>query len=496
MKKTVCFFIVFLSIVLSLSFAVNIFAEENNETGTYIVTSEHGVKLYESPEVSIDYKINARKGVYLNIIKTQGNFGYTVYDSVYGWVELNSDVKFVSEMPTVTPSGKIEGTKGIKISKLPDKLTYVEGEESADIDGLEVSVIFDDAFDSSMKVTGYTVSFPDLDTYGEKKVTVYYGGYSASFDISVVKVPVTGIVLTLPNKTSYIEGETVSLDGLEVVAYFSDGRDNGKGIKLKPEDYSVSGIDLNDTSLAVGNYKVTVTYMYPEISASFHIYVSGKSVTKLKLVGLPKNLNLYQGQIFNTSDFLLQATYDNSITEDITDFDIEYDNMQVGTFTARIYYMGKYVAFDYTVLPLEETGITLGDTTAVGSYAGSDIDFDKLKVYLVYNSGEKKLLQTGYTLSHNIDNSQIGEYPVIVKYGEYTAEFIYTVADRPQRILGDVNGDAKITAADARLALRAAASLENLDTPSFYAADVNFDSKVTASDARLILRVAAGLDSF
>lgn len=496
MKKTVSVFIVFLAVVASLSFAVNVSAEEKNEIGTYLVVSEHGVKLYDSPEIAIDYKINARQGVYLNIIKIEGKFGYTVYESVYGWVELNSDVKFISVMPTVTPTGKIEGTKGIKISKLPDKVTYIEGEESADIDGLEVSVIFDDVYSSAMKVTGYTVSFPDLDTYGNKEVNVYYAGFSTSFDISVVKVPVTGIVLTLPNKTSYIEGETISLDGLEVIAYYSDGRDDGKGIKLNPDEYSVSGIDLNDKTLAPGNYKVTVTYMYPEISASFHIYVSGKSVTKLKLVSLPKNLNIYQGQLFNTADFQLQATYDNSITENITDFDIEYDNMQVGTFTARIYYMDKYVAFDYTVLSLEETGITLGDTTAVGSYAGSDIDFGKLKVYLVYNSGEKKLLQTGYTLSHNIDNSLIGEYPVVVKYGEYTAEFMYTVADRPQRILGDVNGDGKITASDARLALRAAASLENLDSPSFYAADVNFDYKITAMDARLILRVAAGLDSF
>ena len=58
----------------------------------------------------------------------------------------------------------------------------------------------------------------------------------------------------------------------------------------------------------------------------------------------------------------------------------------------------------------------------------------------------------------------------------------------------DVNCDAKVTAADARLALRYSAKLEELTVISFYAADVNADDKVTAADARLILRFASGLE--
>lgn len=58
---------------------------------------------------------------------------------------------------------------------------------------------------------------------------------------------------------------------------------------------------------------------------------------------------------------------------------------------------------------------------------------------------------------------------------------------------GDVDGDGKVTAADARLALRAAAGLAKLDTNAKIAADVNYDGKVTAADAREILRRAAGL---
>ena len=63
-------------------------------------------------------------------------------------------------------------------------------------------------------------------------------------------------------------------------------------------------------------------------------------------------------------------------------------------------------------------------------------------------------------------------------------------------IMGDTNKDGKVTAADARLALRAAADLEDLDIFSTIAADIGNDRVVTAVEAREILRVAARLSTF
>lgn len=60
---------------------------------------------------------------------------------------------------------------------------------------------------------------------------------------------------------------------------------------------------------------------------------------------------------------------------------------------------------------------------------------------------------------------------------------------------GDVNGDCKITAEDARSCLRACAKLETLSYEADNAAHVfNHWSKLTAADARAILRAAAKLD--
>lgn len=62
-------------------------------------------------------------------------------------------------------------------------------------------------------------------------------------------------------------------------------------------------------------------------------------------------------------------------------------------------------------------------------------------------------------------------------------------------VLGDVDNDSKLTAADARLVLRHAVGLEKFTESQKNVADVDFDKKITASDARLVLRAAVGLET-
>ena len=58
-------------------------------------------------------------------------------------------------------------------------------------------------------------------------------------------------------------------------------------------------------------------------------------------------------------------------------------------------------------------------------------------------------------------------------------------------IKGDADGDGKITAADARLILRAAVGLEEV---SLERGDMDGDGKITAADAREVLRDSVGLE--
>ena len=60
--------------------------------------------------------------------------------------------------------------------------------------------------------------------------------------------------------------------------------------------------------------------------------------------------------------------------------------------------------------------------------------------------------------------------------------------------IGDVDGDGEVTAADARLALRAAVELEHFNEKTADIADADRDGAITAADARLILRAAVELE--
>ncbi|MDR1630014.1 MAG: C39 family peptidase, partial [Oscillospiraceae bacterium] len=68
-----------------------------------------------------------------------------------------------------------------------------------------------------------------------------------------------------------------------------------------------------------------------------------------------------------------------------------------------------------------------------------------------------------------------------------------TTEPPPEPVPGDINGDGRLTAADARTILRVSARLETCDDAAFALADINRDGKVTAWDARAALRLSAGI---
>ena len=89
----------------------------------------------------------------------------------------------------------------------------------------------------------------------------------------------------------------------------------------------------------------------------------------------------------------------------------------------------------------------------------------------------------------------------IYGYGDSTAEeyadaYGYRFITLNSSLPGDIDNNGKLTAADARLALRASVGLEDFpaDSRSFTAADVDRSGTITAADARLILRAVVLLE--
>ncbi|MBQ8209253.1 MAG: leucine-rich repeat domain-containing protein [Clostridia bacterium] len=127
-------------------------------------------------------------------------------------------------------------------------------------------------------------------------------------------------------------------------------------------------------------------------------------------------------------------------------------------------------------ITVEENGVTL---TPEMSVADIIANVENENVQILDKDGKAiendKLVGTG------------GKIQVLDNEGNVLSNYDVVVS-------ADVNGDATITAADARLALRASASLDKIEGVYAIAANYNGDGDITAADARQILRKSAGLE--
>ena len=88
-------------------------------------------------------------------------------------------------------------------------------------------------------------------------------------------------------------------------------------------------------------------------------------------------------------------------------------------------------------------------------------------------------------------------YTQFMQYSEYSQQLTAYTAPGDESVnpvYGDINYDGSINAADARIALRVAVKLDQLNKETKIIADVDGDSVVSASDARYILRYSVGLE--
>lgn len=99
--------------------------------------------------------------------------------------------------------------------------------------------------------------------------------------------------------------------------------------------------------------------------------------------------------------------------------------------------------------------------------------------YFGFYSGEYNIRVTGITAAN-------GLFPVEI---DYNVNMLPVLAEP-----GDINGDGKISASDARRVLRLSVGLEYLTYERSIRSDMNFDGKITAGDARTVLRKSVGLE--
>ncbi len=157
----------------------------------------------------------------------------------------------------------------------------------------------------------------DLSTYKITSDISFFAGWQKSDgddndpsnDDDNKQATLDGIEVTPPTKTEYVQGQTVSLDGLVVTANYSD--DTSKTVASGEYTLSPSTIDTS----TVGTKTVTVTYEGK--TATFNITVIAKKVESLEVSGNLVKTTYNLGESFDPNGLIFTATYNDVSTQPV-----------------------------------------------------------------------------------------------------------------------------------------------------------------------------------
>ncbi|CZT56382.1 Bacterial Ig-like domain (group 3) [Eubacteriaceae bacterium CHKCI005] len=253
----------------------------------------------------------------------------------------------------------------ISMQNNPTKTTYVEGEE-LNVAGGTVRVWYSDGSTQDVSLTSEMCTGFDGNKVGTQTITVTYEGMTTSFDILVNAKSAVGLSLKkAPDKTEYIQNESLDVTGGKLVVHF----DNGQNQEIDLTEDMCTDYDMSKPG------KQTVTVQYMAQSTQFDIVVKERTVTSISLEKAPDKVEYLEGQALDVTGALVKVTYDNGESETLaveSSMVSGYDAAAIEKQTVTVQIGDQSASFDVTVLskaPVEEL------TAAI-----DQIDLEKLTV--------------------------------------------------------------------------------------------------------------------
>lgn len=247
-------------------------------------------------------------------------------------------------------------TTRIEVSHMPTKTRYFVG-EPFDTTGLVITAYYAD--NTSTRVTGYTLSSPDMSTYGNKTVTVTFDGKTVDFSILVVDI--SGIeVKTMPTKTEYPKGDVFDTTGLSILVKYTDGTP-----ETITTGFEVSGFD----SSSVGEKTITVTYKTHTATFKVTVY----DLSGIRITSFPSKIYYKIGETFDPSGLTVAEVRQDGTEKEITDYDISgFDSSTAGSKTITVSYnatvngTSKFVGSDSFQIKVTNDGKNPFDDSSSG----------------------------------------------------------------------------------------------------------------------------------
>lgn len=324
-------------------------------------------------------------------------------------ITLNKKTNEISGSPwgaTGTITWLVRATR-LEITHMPTKARYFVG-ETFDSAGLIITAYYND--NTSEQVTGYTLSSPDMSTYGSKTVTVTFD--EKTVDFSILVVDISGIeVKTMPTKIEYLKGDVFDTTGLSILVKYTDGTS-----ETKTSGFEVSGFD----SSSVGEKTITVTYKTHTATFKVTVY----DLLGIRITSFPSKVYYKIGESFDPSGLTVAEVRQDGAEKEITDYDVSgFDSSIAGSKTITVFYnvttneITKFVGSDNFKIRVTNDGKNpFDDSSSDGSGGGSgDVEEEKtepIKVTVHWINGEfsdltnENIDQNTLTLQESICSEQ------------------------------------------------------------------------------------------
>ena len=201
-------------------------------------------------------------------------------------------------------------------------------------------------------------------------------------------------ITTPPKKTEYFEGENFDKTGMVVTAKYNSKKK--PSVVLDSSSYSIT----NGTNLKAGQTSVTITYEDKSVNQT--ISVEKNSVTDLKIKTPPTKIEYKEGEHFDKTGMVIEATFKDGTKKEITDYLITNGNNVKGNQTEIIISYGeKTVAQAITVIPNPLQEINVAKAPDKTKYVVGQ-DFDKTGMVI---TGTYQDNSTQEIIDYTIENS-------------------------------------------------------------------------------------------
>lgn len=316
-------------------------------------------------------------------------------------VKMDSTIKAftVSNIPD-------DSLKDIQITKKPNKTEYIEG-ENFDTTGMEVRANYNNG--KSNLITNYNIIDGTNLKSGQTEITIEYEGKTTTQAITVEKNSVTSIrVKTQPAKTTYFEGEDFDKTGMIVEATYKNG-------EIKEIDKYVVKNGNNLTK-----EQTTITIEYEGQTATQEIKVIESNVASIRIKTPPAKTTYFEGQDFDKTGMIVEATYKDETVKEITDYQIKNGtNLKKENTEVTVVFEGKTTTQAITVKENSLLRIEIKTPPTKTTYfEGEDFDKTGMVINAVYENGDTKEI-TEYVIKDG-ENLKLEQSTVTISFENKT----------------------------------------------------------------------------